>query len=847
MEFPTTAPTIFLQRDRQANAYTQHAKTTGPGEPGWPAFIKFEVAVEASVEDAASAGEAQDGMFRDKIRTYEVRIKQTPHDIDLWLEYIQFQAREEELRGKNRHSTRSIKNEIQIAMFERALQANPECVELGSDAFEWDQILTQPPKNLTLWLQYINYRLTEFSAFNVNAAVDIFAHCLRMIGTDTVQAEKDTICIIDRFCRFLRDTGFSEWAIGIYQALMEWTFYCPPAHLHHSDRLSSFKTFWLKEWPRFGEAGATGWDSYDRLEVIPYFHPLPSSDGRGTQLSERLTLEQSLDFDEHLPISSSRIGDSPHLDPHRVVLFEDVAPYLINLSCDESKRELVASFIRFAVMPNYGAGSTLTTAVDPFLHTDLGLRPSLERFFPKHSAFESYRETLGLVHGMYMAAEPPLAQAQESIFVAPFRHFPHNGEDLFRAAFVLNGLNPRIGCPQYYQFVCNSMRELSAIALKFEPPSVDPTLVYLSASATMDPTNTEAKFFDALKRSPTSLALYGAYAAHHFQDKNYGEAHKVFSASIDNFWASPSSFAIHITSIYRLWADLELRAGNLALVKAILVAYVFKGRVNFEGTGFLYFQEPCPEMVANAAEIFASNPVAPNLHPKDPVFEPTFAHIHLHAIFQYVLEGIAAGCRVYDRALGYFKSGSGCRGSHELFTYVSLLQVYVKAGTGFKPGIVRRVLEEALAQFPSNTVLLEAYRQLESHFRYARRLRNFVARRLHHAPSLPLWFFAIFAELHLPPGQGSVQFTRTLFERAVECPTASGCSALWALFITFEIRLREYAAATSLLFRAIHACPASKDLCTLGLVQLRSHLSEGQMEELIHLMMENNLRIRALG
>ncbi|KAJ9061851.1 hypothetical protein DSO57_1016426 [Entomophthora muscae] len=73
-----------------------------------------------------------------------------------------------------------------------------------------------------------------------------------------------------------------------------------------------------------------------------------------------------------------------------------------------------------------------------------------------------------------------------------------------------------------------------------------------------------------------------------------------------------------------------------------------------------------------------------------------------------------------------------------------------------------------------------------------------------------------------------------------------GCSSLWALFIMFEVRMKDYGSATNILFRAAHACPYSKNLYILGLKLLHSHLTEPQCEELIHIMLENNLRTRIL-
>lgn len=351
-------------------------------------------------------------------------------------------------------------------MFENALQNNPDseqllleylkcCQQVWSSArllSEWDKVLAQHPKNLNLWQQYIGYRLTELSAFSVSSILDIFTHCFQTIGAATPQGETDSLRVVDRLCRFLRDAGFSEQAMGIYQALIEWNFYRPVGLDEHADRLASFQRFWEKEFPRFGEDGACGWSAYDDLDTVPYHMPAARFRARESQLAKKIEREQDLDVAEHLPTNSSLIKDTYHEDPYRIVLFDDVAPFLIDLTAEATKQELIGNFIRFAILPNYGLGATSVSTLDPFSHSDLGFPSSLARFFPKRSAFEGYDESIGIVHGMYVAAEPPAAQDQDDAFGVPLRHFPHNGADLFLPSFVVGGLNPRFSSSSYFQF-----------------------------------------------------------------------------------------------------------------------------------------------------------------------------------------------------------------------------------------------------------------------------------------------------------------------------------------------------------------------------------------------------------
>ena len=132
---------------------------------------------------------------------------------------------------------------------------------------KWDQVLTDHPGSYLLWQKYISLRQSNFSNFTVSNCLEVFDDCIDSLSTakglDSVVREKNLIRILNQLAAFLSQAGFIEKAIGLYQAMIEFHFFCPPAYAQQSfeQRISLFETFWEKDLPRFGQSGAPGWSN----------------------------------------------------------------------------------------------------------------------------------------------------------------------------------------------------------------------------------------------------------------------------------------------------------------------------------------------------------------------------------------------------------------------------------------------------------------------------------------------------------------------------------------------------------------------------------------------------------
>ena len=46
---------------------------------------------------------------------------------------------------------------------------------------KWDQILRTHPRSCDLWIEYLNYRQSDFTSFTINSCVEEFRRCISVL------------------------------------------------------------------------------------------------------------------------------------------------------------------------------------------------------------------------------------------------------------------------------------------------------------------------------------------------------------------------------------------------------------------------------------------------------------------------------------------------------------------------------------------------------------------------------------------------------------------------------------------------------------------------------------------
>lgn len=194
------------------------------------------------VEESTADRDSHESETLQKTRELNKILHDNPQDIQTWLALVDFQeeiVRKEDSvkssftatgRERRKAATRTI-IEKKIAVFEKALQKNPNSVELIvghldlcneiMDAEElvqkWKRVSFVHPNNTLLWRHYLLFMQSRFSVFSFSKTTAVFGKCLSTLssikeGTFASHRaegdlEKEMVDLFIRECQFTRQSG----------------------------------------------------------------------------------------------------------------------------------------------------------------------------------------------------------------------------------------------------------------------------------------------------------------------------------------------------------------------------------------------------------------------------------------------------------------------------------------------------------------------------------------------------------------------------------------------------------------------------------------------------------------
>ncbi|CAK7236694.1 hypothetical protein SCUCBS95973_009695 [Sporothrix curviconia] len=227
------------------------------------------------------------------------RVKETPQDVDAWLDLVDLQDQQSLLLGNENADqedagTRS-KDEItgistvKLSILESALQQNelPANRERLQLAVMREGSKVWPPKKLAqrwadlardnasgsglsflLWKARLDFEMTSLSTLTVDGIKLFVIDRLRALEKDAAASADDAakqaeiysqiIYVFLRATRFLYDAGFRDLASAAWQATLESSFARPATDVKDA----SLTEFWDSEIQRIGEDGSQGWQNY---------------------------------------------------------------------------------------------------------------------------------------------------------------------------------------------------------------------------------------------------------------------------------------------------------------------------------------------------------------------------------------------------------------------------------------------------------------------------------------------------------------------------------------------------------------------------------------------------------
>jgi hypothetical protein len=367
----------------------------------------------AGAADEVEGETLQEHMFR-RARQFNERLRATPHDVALWLEFAAFQ--EPFLRAQSDRVVDSgAIDDKRIAVLEAALRENADSDEVQLAYLEacgrrWDQsalerqwrtLLASNAANARLWLGYIAFRSSYFGTFSVGALRTVYAEAVaslmkaRYSERDELivrHLETAVLSIVVKYAVFERQAGYTERAVACLQALLEFNLFAP-ADVPQHRRLAAFGRFWESEAPRIGDVGAHGWRNSSAFDAVaaaadaaaaatataralsppPPPPPPPDDAVVGPVLDAELAravrvrreaeqwCRRELQNDARLwqpirlsiePVADE--ADEAESDVERAVLFDDIRPFVVELSLPALHYELLCqlgSFFGFEAAP----------------------------------------------------------------------------------------------------------------------------------------------------------------------------------------------------------------------------------------------------------------------------------------------------------------------------------------------------------------------------------------------------------------------------------------------------------------------------------------------------------------
>ncbi|KAL0951362.1 hypothetical protein HGRIS_008066 [Hohenbuehelia grisea] len=784
--------------------------------------------------------------LQETLQSLERTLTSDPASIPTWLSLLSHTLSTIPLTSKNATKARS---EITLSILSRALHANEsntrsavlriKYLKAGHEIWsenmlqaEWEEALKVTGPGL--WMEWLEWRIGQGSR-GVNGVVEDSKRVLQALGVDE-QAEIVKVRAFWRVAVALRDAGFSERAMAMFQAQSELAFEVPQdlygLPLQHL--LDSLEEFWESEVPRIGEVGAKGWSSWLAMGQPDHAPPptsaaLTPSSNVGQETDPYLTWhtrESHLDSLSILPTRSS--SDSADADPYATIFFTDIRDLLIDLKSSRAKSILRLAWLSFLGLPFPGLPASLSSEDleswdDRWSSTYLSSPSCLKSLFPQATT----RITADAVAGALIGRE----REYSSVF-GPVRSWSYD------LVYPLDSLSSTTFGRLWAK---EDLSEVDAALIKrlFEQLRLNGTddfewdALALAFEVTVNMKSALKQSRSFLSVARDSLPHWAAHAKLERRRDRLDDARKVYHTVLIAS-PPPNSSMYEPVQLWWDWAEMEWLAGrNEDAIQVVLKA------AGVEGSG---------GMSVLRAKRALEDEVALHKFPEQWRF--VHARIQLRALLELLAADIEAALAVFDRCLQHTSLVTPQDVLCEALTVASLLMTY-RHGTVLKnpvpPSLLRERASKALEAYPSNSIAFAMFLEGERGQGVWGRIRGVlgdggvareekdVARRVEE-----VWV----AGWDKTRWESEVERTRNGLDGAVVAERTKGSAVIWRIYVAFEIRSGQLERAKQLLYRAIRECPLDKGLYLLAFGQLRNVFNASELKSLADTMAERQVRMR---
>ncbi|CZR66164.1 uncharacterized protein PAC_16065 [Phialocephala subalpina] len=782
-----------------------------------------------------------DTSVRDKNVKLSRKVEEFPHDINAWLELIEHQdalirAGDDRRRITNAE-TRSTAD-IKIHMYEKALEKTRslgdrerlllglmaegvKIWELKVQTDRWEQIAKENIDSLLLWSNYLNFKQSAFSTFRYEEIKGLYMKRIKLLlaiieksGTDSVDSlYQQILYVFLRFSLFVRESGYSELSVAIWQGLLELNFCAPKQQLPQQESTKLFQQFWDSEVPRLGEDGALGWRKYLDNEDSSNGPDASTDEAHGSL--QRSKIFKSWAAAERLRSKCSRMpartmDEVIEDDPFRVILFSDIEDFLISLP-NKFRTSCIDAFLLFCRLPVLASNDEEPRiwSMDQFIRNDL-----LDWGFAKlRQELSTTEHTDDEAPGLTSSFQPMLPNSHatpESLFTASSLQQKPRWQEQYGGDHG----------PVPYRFIRNALKQLTQASF-----TEDLAQYYMAFESINEPETIKKIAKGLLKQHPSSLKLYNAYALIEWSRGNKDVAKGVFSAAL---------------SMSQSNTDTESKPDSILLWKSLTWCCLEDG----DKTAALIHLFCIPDGVPNAgvtpspAGLLRAKQHITSirdflLSSGDP--EHAVQYSECLILLEYLTgastkETTSTSQGDIATALDIittFSTSLQSRGykSHQetLLQSATRLLVHHSNAGPYRPSLIRQYLTNFLTLFPQNTLFLTLYTANEARVQIDNRVRSlFLSIILTPANDcLTSRLFAIQYEMHF----GTIHSVKSAFEKAVSSPTSKSSPGLWRFYLLWTVenesklgwKAKGKGLAKEIWYRVLRACPWAKELYVLGL------------------------------
>lgn len=519
------------------------------------------------------------------------RTQENPTDISAWLRLIDHQTAV--LSGAEEHRPLTYAEQtgladIKMSIYEKALKQigqNPGrerlllgLLEEGAKLWDtkkllqrWQTTLKANSQFISLWVRYLDFRQTQFLDFTYERCLATFIECLKLNQFGPNGPEKVYVqnYLFLRMTLFMRESGFAEHAVGLWQAILELTLFRPEGLNVHTGRekvLLEFMEFWESEVARIGEPGAKGWNSGSNAALDPKGLSMTQPVSRKSVFKSWTRSERERIIKAQLPARS--LDELEDDDPYRVIISSDLWE-ILSIFWDPTMSNLadvlLDSFLYFCHLPPLASPSNMQTtkrwAGDSFLRNEFmnSAELGLKDWFPRDTNTDSSTAApFSFLHTNFIQTIDTFFGNQRTWF---------SSFDLWVKAAVntQSDIDP------------NWVRRALRLLVEVNPAKDD--LAEYALALEFACNGKEAKKFakSLLKKRSSNLLLYNAYALIECQSGNTSAAEHVWGTALSMSRSFSDQNRVDNGILWRTWIWEYLETSDIARASLLLLALPQQG------------------------------------------------------------------------------------------------------------------------------------------------------------------------------------------------------------------------------------------------------------------------------